>query len=202
MGGKSQGSHLLNETLTMPPSLANHQAGIGPPIPHPLVISLNSYICQEAINPGWQARHISKTRLQHSRQKWECVMTTKCVQLLKERNIVHQQIPHVHKLPRVSPVHEFLGRVVWYGGMPSSAALTPAAVAPLVAPQVSELESSTLPSVMPSQPPVGLTPRLVQVALHPDSYYLTGCPKIQNTLLCKQTGSRTMTPPRLYKSGA
>ena len=39
-------------------------------------------------------------------------------------------------------------RVVWYGGVPSSAALTPAAVAPLVAAQVSELESSTLPSVM------------------------------------------------------
>ena len=128
-------------------------------------------------------------------------MTTKCVQLLKERNIVRQQNPHVHKLARVA-VHEFLGRVVWYGGMPSSAALTPAAVAPLVAPQVSELESSTLPSVMPSQPPVGLTPRLVQVALHPDSHYLTGCPKVQDTLLCKQTGSRTLTPLRLYRSGA
>ena len=45
-----------------------------------------------------------------------------------------------------------LVRVVWYGGVSSSAALTPAAVAPLVAPPVSELESSTLPSVMPSQP--------------------------------------------------
>ena len=44
-----------------------------------------------------------------------------------------------------------LVRVVWYGGMPSSAALTPAAVAPLVAPQVSELESSTLLSVMPTR---------------------------------------------------
>ena len=44
-----------------------------------------------------------------------------------------------------------LFRVLQYGGVPSSAALTLAAVAPLVAPQVSELESSTLPSVMPSQ---------------------------------------------------
>ena len=51
--------------------------------------------------------------------------------------------------------------VVWYGGMPSSAAVTPAAVAPLVAPQVSELESSTLPSVMPSQPVLGLSLLLV-----------------------------------------
>ena len=50
-----------------------------------------------------------------------------------------------------------LVRVVWYGGVPSSAALTPAAVTPLVAPQVSELESSTLPSVMPSQPGLGLS---------------------------------------------
>ena len=51
-----------------------------------------------------------------------------------------------------------LVRVVWYGGVPSSAALTPAAVAPLVAPQVSELESSTLPSVMLS---LGLSLSLV-----------------------------------------
>ena len=42
-----------------------------------------------------------------------------------------------------------LVRVVWYA---SSAALIPAAVALLVAPQVSELELSTLASVMPSQP--------------------------------------------------
>ena len=33
--------------------------------------------------------------------------------------------------------------IVWYGGVPSTAALTPAAVAPLVDPQVSEVESST-----------------------------------------------------------
>ena len=54
-----------------------------------------------------------------------------------------------------------LVRVVWYGGVPSSAALTPAAVAPLVASQVSELELSTLPSVMPSQPGLGLSLSLV-----------------------------------------
>ena len=54
-----------------------------------------------------------------------------------------------------------LVRVVWYGGVPSSTALTPAAVAPLVAPQVSELESSTLLSVMPSQPGLGLSLSLV-----------------------------------------
>ena len=50
--------------------------------------------------------------------------------------------------------------------------------------------------------PVGLMPRLVQEALHPDSHYLTGCLKIQDTLSCKQTGSRTWTPPHLYRSGA
>ena len=44
---------------------------------------------------------------------------------------------------------------------PDSAVLTPAAVALLVAPQVSELESSTLPSVMPSQPELGLSLSLV-----------------------------------------
>ena len=54
-----------------------------------------------------------------------------------------------------------LVHVVWYGGVPSFAALTSAAVAPLVAPQVSELESSTLPSVMPSQPGLGLSLSLV-----------------------------------------
>ena len=36
------------------------------------------------------------------------MITTKCVQLLNERNIVRQQIPHVHKLTLASPVHEFL----------------------------------------------------------------------------------------------
>ena len=41
------------------------------------------------------------------------------------------------------------------GGVPSSSALTPAAIAPLVTLQVSEVELSTLPLVMPSQP--GLT---------------------------------------------
>ena len=54
-----------------------------------------------------------------------------------------------------------LVRVVWYGMVPSSAVLTPAAVAPLVAPQVSELELSTLPSVMPNQPGLGLSLSLV-----------------------------------------
>ena len=39
---------------------------------------------------------------------------------------------------------------VVYGGMPSSAALSPAAVAPLVTPQVYEVELSTLLSVMSS----------------------------------------------------
>ena len=38
-----------------------------------------------------------------------------------------------------------LVREVLDGGVPSSAVLTPAAVAPLVAPQVSEVELSTLP---------------------------------------------------------
>ena len=54
-----------------------------------------------------------------------------------------------------------LVRVVLYGGVPSSAALTPAAVAPLVAPQVSEVESSTLPSVMPNQPGLKLSLSIV-----------------------------------------
>ena len=48
--------------------------------------------------------------------------------------------------------------VVWYA---SSAALIPAAVALLVAPRVSELELSTLASVMPSQPGLGLSLSLV-----------------------------------------
>ena len=43
------------------------------------------------------------------------------------------------------------------GRMPSSASLTPVAVAPLVAPQVSELESATLPAVRLSQPGLGLS---------------------------------------------
>ena len=50
-----------------------------------------------------------------------------------------------------------LVREVLDGGMPSSTALTPAAFAPLETPQVSEVESSTLPSVMPSQPELGLS---------------------------------------------
>ena len=54
-----------------------------------------------------------------------------------------------------------LVHVVWYGGVSSSTALTPAAAALLAAPQVSELESSTLPSVMPSQPGLGLSLSLV-----------------------------------------
>ena len=43
------------------------------------------------------------------------------------------------------------------GRRPSSAALTPAAVAPLVVPQVSEVESATLPAVRLSQPGLGLS---------------------------------------------
>ena len=51
---------------------------------------------------------------------------------------------------------------MWYcSGVPSSTALTHAAVALLVAPQVSEVESSTLPLVMPNQPGLGLSLSLV-----------------------------------------
>ena len=50
-----------------------------------------------------------------------------------------------------------LVREVLESGVPSFAALTCAAVALLVAPQVSEVESSTLPSVLPSQPGLGLS---------------------------------------------
>ena len=61
-------------------------------------------------------------------------------------------MPPALALASVPLVHEVLD-----GRRPSSAALTPAAVAPLVAPQVSEVESSTLPSVMLSHPGLGLS---------------------------------------------
>ena len=53
-------------------------------------------------------------------------------------------MPPALALASVPLVHEVLD-----GMVPSSAALTPAAVAPLVAPQISDVVSSTLPSVMP-----------------------------------------------------
>ena len=95
----------LSHHASEPP---NHQAGIGQHIPHNLVSCSNSDICQEVVNPRGLARHLSKARPQHSRQRWEGMITTKCVQLLNEGNIVRQQIPHVHKLTLASPVHEFL----------------------------------------------------------------------------------------------
>ena len=61
-------------------------------------------------------------------------------------------MPPALALASVPLVHEVVD-----GRRPSSAALTPAAVAPLVAPQVSEVESATLPAVMLSQPGLGLS---------------------------------------------
>ena len=69
-------------------------------------------------------------------------------------------MPPALVLVSVPLVHEVLD-----SGMPSSAALTPAAVAPLVAPQVCKVESSTLPSVMPSQSGLGLSLSLATVVL-------------------------------------
>ena len=60
-------------------------------------------------------------------------------------------MPLALALASVPLVHEVVDR------RPSSAALTPAAVAPLVASQVSEVESATLPAVMLSQPGLGLS---------------------------------------------
>ena len=61
-------------------------------------------------------------------------------------------MPPALALASVPLVHEVVD-----GRRPSSAAVTPAAVAPLVAPQVSEVESATLPAVMLSQPGLGLS---------------------------------------------
>ena len=61
-------------------------------------------------------------------------------------------MPPALALVSVPLVHEVVD-----GRRPSSAALTPAAVAPLVVPQVSEVESAILPSVMLSQPGLGLS---------------------------------------------
>ena len=61
-------------------------------------------------------------------------------------------MPPALALASVPLVHEVVD-----GRRPSSAVLTPAAVAPLVAPQVPEVESATLPSVMLSQPGLGLS---------------------------------------------
>ena len=63
--------------------------------------------------------------------------------------------------PAIALASVLLVHVVLYGGVPSSAALTPAAVAPLVAPHVSNVESSTLPSVMQNELGLGSSLSLV-----------------------------------------
>ena len=70
------------------------------------VLGSNGYIGQEAKYPAGKRGYFPKAGFEYAWECWKGTMATEGLHLLNERDVVSEEVMHLHKVPSSNPLHK------------------------------------------------------------------------------------------------